>query len=50
VFAVTSDVAITGGLVYAGLRFGGTRARLAATVGFLAAPIVIDLLRKEFSS
>jgi len=50
VLTVGSDAAITGGLVYAGLRFGGTRAKLAATIGFFAAPIVIDLVRKEFSA
>jgi polyhydroxybutyrate depolymerase len=47
-FAVASDAGITGGLTYAAYRFGG-RAKLAATVGFIAAPMVIDLIRRNIS-
>ncbi|MBS1988865.1 MAG: hypothetical protein JSS83_00020 [Cyanobacteria bacterium SZAS LIN-3] len=47
---VSSDAAITGGLTYLGMRFGGARAKLAATIGFVAAPMVIDFVRREFSA
>ena len=46
---VASDVGITGGLTYAAYRFGGSRAKLAATVGFIAAPMVINLIRRNIS-
>lgn len=46
---VASDVGITGGLTYAAYRFGGARAKLAGTIGFLAAPMVIDLIRRNIS-
>ncbi|MBU6450762.1 MAG: hypothetical protein KGS72_03215 [Cyanobacteria bacterium REEB67] len=47
---LTSDVGITSGLTYLGLRLGGSRARLAATLCFLAAPVAIDFLRKELTT
>lgn len=46
---VASDVGITGGLTYAAYRFGGARAKLAGTIGFIAAPMVIDLIRRNIS-
>ncbi len=48
-FMVASDVGITGGLTYLAYRCGGTRAKMAATIGFLAAPIVIDFIREKLS-
>ncbi len=49
VLTVASDAGITGGLTYAAYRFGGARAKLAATVGFIAAPMVINLIRRNIS-
>jgi hypothetical protein len=32
------------------MRFGDTRAKIAATVCFVAAPMAIDFIRKEFAT
>ncbi len=50
---VGSDVGITAGATYLAyrlaLRFGGTKAKIAATLAFAAAPMAIDFIRKELS-
>jgi len=50
---VGSDVALTTGATYLAyrlaLRLGGTKAKIAATLAFVAAPMAIDFIRKELS-
>jgi polyhydroxybutyrate depolymerase len=50
---VGSDLAITGGATYLAyrlaLRFGGTKAKIAAGAAFIAAPMAIDFIRKELA-
>ena len=47
---LASDVGITAGLTYLGLRLGGSRARMAAALCFVAAPAAIDFIRKELTT
>ena len=50
---VGSDIGLTAGATYLAyrlaLRYGGTKAKIAATAAFVAAPMAIDFIRKELA-